>query len=65
VLGGAAVTQDVAAHAHTRDIPIVVVTASTIEVPEATCVLRKPVMPDALVRTVRQCLGSGAPGIGS
>jgi DNA-binding response OmpR family regulator len=64
-LGGAVVAQDVAAHAHTKHIPIVVVTASRIDVPEATCVLRKPVMPDALVKTVRQCLGSGAPGIGS
>src|SRR5688572_6224493 len=52
-LSGAVVAQDVAAHAHTRHIPIVVVTASTIDVPEATCVLRKPVMPEALVKTVR------------
>jgi CheY-like chemotaxis protein len=65
LLGGAAVAQDVAAHAHTRDIPIIVATASTIDVPEAKCVLRKPVMPDALVNTVRQCLGSGARGMGS
>ena len=32
---------------------------------EAACVLRKPVMPDELVGTVKRCLRSGAPAAGA
>jgi DNA-binding response OmpR family regulator len=64
VVDGFAVRQEVAAHAHTRDIPIVVVTGSTrdLDAMNVPCVLRKPVSPDRLVTTVRQCLAAGAPG---
>jgi DNA-binding response OmpR family regulator len=64
VVDGFAFRQEVAAHAHTRDIPIVVVTGSTrdLDAMNVPCVLRKPVSPDRLVTTVRQCLAAGAPG---
>jgi DNA-binding response OmpR family regulator len=61
-LDGLSVQQELAARATTATIPIVIVTGSTIDtdrVPVA-CVLRKPVMPDELVRTVKQCLKAAA-----
>jgi superfamily I DNA/RNA helicase len=67
VVSGYVVQQEIAAQAHTRNIPIVVVTASSVE-PErlqVACMLRKPVSPEQLVQTVKNCLRSGAPGIGS
>ncbi len=57
-LDGVSVQQELAARSLTSQIPIVVVTGSTIntdELPVAR-VLHKPVMPDELVRTVKQCL---------
>jgi CheY-like chemotaxis protein len=61
-LDGVSVRQELAARAVTRNIPIVVVTGSTIDTTslDVACVLRKPVMPDDLVNTVRTCLASGA-----
>ena len=61
-LDGLSVQQELAAHAITRDIPVVIVTGSAIEVggENVACVLRKPVMPDRLVHAVRQCLIRGA-----
>ena len=61
-ISGLAVQQEIAAHAHTRHIPIVIVTGSDMEVPDAACVLRKPVSPEKLLQTIRACLTSGAPG---
>jgi DNA-binding response OmpR family regulator len=66
-LGGISVRQDIAAHAVTRDIPIVVVTAfdgdlSFLAVP---CILRKPVSPDALLDAINACLQAGKPATGS
>jgi two-component system OmpR family response regulator len=61
-LDGVSVQQELAARTLTRQIPIVVVTGSTIDtdaLPVAR-VLRKPVRPDELVRTVKQCLAEGA-----
>lgn len=65
-LDGVSVQQELAARAFTRDIPIVVVTGSEIDVqgPNVSCVLRKPVYPDQLVRTVRQCIVKGAAASG-
>lgn len=62
MLGGLSVQQEIAAHAVTRSIPVVIVTASSddlsgIDVP---CIMRKPVSPDELVYAVRSCLHSGA-----
>lgn len=64
---GVAVRQEIAAHAHTRDIPIVVVTGSAMDFTllEVPCVLRKPVAPDDLVQAVHRCLHTGAPGAGT
>jgi len=61
-LDGLSVQQELAARATTANIPIVIVTGSTIDTDavEVACVLRKPVMPDDLIRTVRQCLKNGA-----
>jgi CheY-like chemotaxis protein len=60
-LDGVSVQQDLASRALTRNIPIVVVTGSTIDTAslDVACVLHKPIMPDELVRTVKQCLADG------
>jgi DNA-binding response OmpR family regulator len=62
-VNGFAVLQDLLGRAHTRQIPIVIVTATAAAVSEANvaCVLRKPISPDVLVRSVRACLASAAP----
>jgi DNA-binding response OmpR family regulator len=59
---GEVVRQEIAAHAHTRRIPIVVVTGAggALDHLDVNCVLRKPVSPDELVNTARACLASGA-----
>jgi DNA-binding response OmpR family regulator len=56
------VRQELAAQAHTRDIPVVVVTGSSSGHADlnVACLLRKPVAPEELVATVRRCLASGA-----
>lgn len=61
-LDGLSVQQELASRAITRRIPIVIVTGSTIDTTslDVACVLRKPVMPDDLVNTVRSCLAGGA-----
>src|SRR5215213_4582276 len=61
---GLMVQQEIAAHAHVRHIPIVVVTGSDmdLEALDVPCILRKPVSLDRLVDSVRACLQSGAPG---
>ena len=61
-LDGLSVQQELAARSATAHIPVVIVTGSSIATDSiaVACVLRKPVMPDELVRTVRQCLKSGA-----
>lgn len=58
-VSGLAVRQEIAAHARTRDIPIIVVTGSAEELPGVPCVLRKPVTPEQLVQAVRSCLACG------
>lgn len=64
-MSGLVVQQEIAAHAHTRNIPIVVVTGSDLALDhlDVPCVLRKPVSPEALVDAVQACLASGAPGV--
>lgn len=63
VISGQVVREELAAQAHTRDIPVVVVTGTSgphdqLDVP---CVLRKPVSPEELIRSVRRCLATDAP----
>jgi CheY-like chemotaxis protein len=62
---GFTVRQELASHAHTRSIPLVVVTgiAENLEHLDATCLLRKPVAPDDLVIAVKKCLASGSPPV--
>ena len=66
-LDGVSVRQELAAQAVTRHIPVVIVTGSSIDTDSlaVACVLRKPVMPDELVRTVRHCIKSGAAASGA
>ena len=64
-LSGVVVRQEIAAHAYTRHIPVVVVTgrAERLDYLDVACVLRKPIEPDDLVRSVKSCLAAGAPGL--
>jgi two-component system, sensor histidine kinase and response regulator len=59
-LDGFAVQQEIAAQQTGTRIPIVVVTSSPRELSslDVACVLRKPISPDELVRTVRRCLAN-------
>ena len=63
-ISGFVVQQEIAAHVLTRDIPVVIITGSAMELPDlrAACVLRKPVSPDELIITIQHCLTHGAPG---
>ena len=60
IMSGEAVRQEIAAHAHTRQVPVIVVTGrpGTHEALDAACVLRKPVSPERLVQVVRTCIAS-------
>lgn len=60
LLSGLNVQEEIAAHAHTRDIPVVIVTASAspLDGVDVACILRKPVSPEEVVDVVRQCLAS-------
>ena len=64
---GLTVQQEIAAHAGTRDIPVLIVTGSTLPLDHLNvpCILRKPVSPEDLVAAVRRCLASGASGVRS
>ena len=63
LVSGQTVRAEIAAHAHTRDIPVVIVTGQRGDHSklDAACVLRKPLSPDRLVETVRSCIASGGP----
>jgi DNA-binding response OmpR family regulator len=61
-ISGLVIRQEIAAHAHTRRVPIVIVTGATLDLSSVNvaCVLRKPVTSDELVRVVQNCILSGA-----
>jgi DNA-binding response OmpR family regulator len=61
IISGQAVLAEIAAHAHTRQIPVIVITGIPGEHDSlgAACVLRKPFDVDQLVKTVRACIASG------
>jgi DNA-binding response OmpR family regulator len=65
VVTGAAVRQEIAAQAHTRHIPVVVITGEPGDhaALDVACILRKPVDPDRVVSVVRRCMAAGAGGI--
>jgi two-component system, sensor histidine kinase and response regulator len=60
LVDGYVVMQDVAARAHTRHIPVIVVTGqvSNLDPSDIACLLRKPVTPDDVVNAVRRCIAS-------
>src|SRR6185295_17597251 len=60
MMNGQVVLQELAAQA--QDVPVVIVTASPgpHDLPDADCILTKPVTPEKLVETVRRCLASGS-----
>jgi DNA-binding response OmpR family regulator len=60
-MSGEAVRQEIAAQAHTRHVPVIVVTGQpgSHEALDAACILRKPVSPDRLVYVVKNCIASG------
>src|SRR5688500_16254141 len=64
---GFMVRHELSAHAHTRKIPVVVVTGVTqgLEGLEVNCLLRNPVTPEDLVGVVRKCLTAGATSTGA
>jgi DNA-binding response OmpR family regulator len=66
MVSGYAVLEECALQSHLRDVPVVVVTGSTVELSHANvaCVLFKPVTPDRLVETVRTYLDGSAPRAG-
>jgi CheY-like chemotaxis protein len=64
-ISGLVVKQEIAAHMVTRDIPVVIITGSNIAIDAAgaACILRKPIAPEQLVTTVKNCLASGTRGV--
>ena len=61
-LDGIAVRDEIAAHANTRHILVVMVTGEDIPVQhlKAARVLRKPIAPETLVAVVRNCFAAAA-----
>jgi DNA-binding response OmpR family regulator len=61
-VSGQAILTEIRMQAHTRALPVVVVTGSgteDLDGLDANCVLRKPVSPDELVNVARACLAAG------
>jgi two-component system KDP operon response regulator KdpE len=61
LLSGQDVAREIAAHAETAQIPIVVVTGQSehLNTKDFACVLRKPVDVDDLLSAIRRCLRGG------
>jgi two-component system chemotaxis response regulator CheY len=61
IMSGVAVRQEIAAHAHTRHVPVIVVTGQpgNHDGLEPACLLRKPVSPERLVHVVKTCIAAG------
>ena len=58
-LGGLDVQREIASHADTRHIPIIIVTGedtSALDPRAFACILRKPIDPDALLEAVARCI---------
>lgn len=58
-LSGRAVSRELKAHANTQDIPVIIVTGtdtSDLNPEQFSCILRKPIDPDALVEAVQKCV---------
>jgi len=63
LVDGIAVRAEIAAHASTRHLPVLIVTgsAANFDALDVACVIRKPVSPTELVKAVRKCLAA-SPG---
>ena len=61
IMSGETVRQEIAAHAHTRHVPVIIVTGQpgNHDTLDAACLLRKPVSPERLVHVVRNCIAAG------
>jgi len=61
IVSGQAVLAEIAAHAHTREIPVIIITGTSGEHQAlgGVCVLKKPFEVDQLIKTVRSCVASG------
>lgn len=62
IISGHTVRAEIAAHAHTRDIAVIIITGTTgdHEVLGVACVLMKPFEMEQLIKTVRRCVDSGS-----
>lgn len=62
IVNGYVVRQEIAAQAHLRQIPVVVVTGLPVEHDslDVFCVLQKPVSTERLIQTLRSCMASGS-----
>jgi DNA-binding response OmpR family regulator len=60
-VSGVVVYQEIAGQAVNREIPIIVITGSTMLESEmdVACFMRKPIAPERLVEAVRTCLAAG------
>jgi len=67
IISGSVVREEIAAHAHTQQIPIIVVTGQpgNHEALDVACVLRKPVTPERLIHTVQSCIAAGGAALSS
>ena len=59
-VSGTDVLAELAQHVHTRSIPVIVVTGRDDDVPDADCILRKPVSAERLVQEVARCLSGSS-----
>ena len=67
LMSGHVVRQEIAAQAHTRHIPVVIVTGRSgpHDYRDVACVLQKPIEPHKLIDAVRRCIASGSNGVSS
>ena len=65
LVSGYIVRQEIAAHAHLRRVPVIVVTAQPgpHDDLDVACVLSKPVTPERLVHVVRSCIAAGSKSV--
>src|SRR4051812_16932014 len=68
LVAGQVVLQEVAARAHSHNVPVVIVVTGlpgTHDDLQANCVLKKPVTPDKLIATIRRCIAAGSSSHGA
>ncbi|HEY2431620.1 MAG TPA: response regulator [Vicinamibacterales bacterium] len=67
IISGQTVRAELAAQAHTRQIPVIVVTGDPgdFDSLNVACLLRKPVSPDRLLHVVQDCIARGGAAVKS